>query len=86
MTNIRAWQASSRSYLEKILHHRLERLIDDIVRVTGDKNKKEMLGLVKDFKKELVKDLDLFKIQRILYRHELIFRGNKKIDIQDMNT
>ena len=81
MTNIRKWEAYSRTFLEKIIKMRLGELKEGLL--SGNMGPGDVDDLFQEVEYSLHKDLDIFKIQRVLYRHEIIFKGNNKIDIPD---
>ena len=80
MTSVRNWEVHSRGVLEAVLN----RYFDSIVKKVEEAGVLEdIVAEVDKIRAQLNKDLDCFKIQRVLYRHEIIFRGNSKIDIPD---
>ncbi len=84
MTNIRNWEVHSRKVLLSFLKKRTRDLVRDILSLEDDEDRElDAYELMNDMLISLTKDLDIFKIQRVRYRHEIIFRGNSKIDIPD---
>jgi len=69
MTNMMRWEYESRQTLEKILHY----YIDEAAR-TG-RNEEKLASI----KEKLSRDMDLFKIMRVRFRHDIIFRCNSKV-------
>ena len=84
MTSVRKWEVHSREVLEAAINRHLDSIIDKIGEVLGTPAVLEdIVAEVDKIRAQLNRDLDCFKIQRVLYRHEIIFRGNSKIDIPD---
>jgi hypothetical protein len=84
MTNIRNWEVHSRKVLLSILKERTRNLIGDILALEDEENRElDAYELMNETLISLTRDLDIFKVQRVRYRHDIIFRGNSKIDIPD---
>ena len=84
MTNIRNWEVHSRKILLSILRRRINAMVEDIISLEDNEDRGiEAYEVMNDTLIDLTKDLDIFKIQRVRYRHEIIFKGNNKIDIPD---
>ena len=84
MTNIRNWEVHSRKVLLSILKERIRNLIGDILALDDEENRElDAYELMNETLISLTRDLDIFKVQRVRYRHDIIFRGNSKIDIPD---
>ncbi len=84
MTNIRNWEVHSRKVLLSILKSRVRELVSDILDLQNEEDRElDAYELMNEMLINLTKDLDIFKVQRVRYRHDIIFRGNSKIDIPD---
>jgi len=84
VTNIRNWEVHSRKVLLSILKERIRNLIGDILALDDEENRElDAYELMNETLISLTRDLDIFKVQRVRYRHDIIFRGNSKIDIPD---
>jgi|ETNmetMinimDraft_15_1059895.scaffolds.fasta_scaffold419370_2 regulator of protease activity HflC (stomatin/prohibitin superfamily) len=80
MTSVRNWEVHSRGVLEAVLNRYFDSIVEKVEEMS---TLEEIVAEVDKIRAQLHKDLDCFKIQRVLYRHEIIFRGNSKIDIPD---
>lgn len=70
MTSIHKWQKESRDLLAKLIEKHLKDEFDD-----------EKSSKIKSIMDKIQKDLDLFSVKRVLFRHDIIFRGNNKVNI-----